>query len=140
MNTSSTPSKFPAFLPVLFTSLGLTLSGLVGLALVVLYTLPTLGPRWLFFFLFFITLTGLALPIVYFLNRRFPSTPMPNSTVLVRQALWVGIYGDVALWLQMGHIFNLALAVFLAAGLIAIELLLRMRERSLWKPEEANNE
>ncbi|MBP7227510.1 MAG: hypothetical protein KA988_00235 [Longilinea sp.] len=140
MDTSSTPSKFPAFLPVLFTSLGLTLSGLVGLALVVLYTLPTLGPRWLFFFLFFITLTGLALPIVYFLNRRFPSTPMPNSTVLVRQALWVGIYGDVALWLQMGHIFNLALAVFLAAGLIAIELLLRMRERSLWKPEEAKNE
>jgi hypothetical protein len=139
MNTSPA-SKFPPFLPVLFTSLGLSLIGLIGLAIVILYTVPTFGPRWLFFFLFFITLTGLALPIVYFLNRRFPSQPMPSSGVIVRQALWAGIYGDVALWLQMGHIFNLALAIFLAAGLIAIEFLLRLRERSLWKPTETKNE
>ena len=136
MNTS-TPSEFPPFLPILFTGLALALLGGLGLFLTILFTVPTLGPRWLFFFLVPLTVSGLALPIAHFLNRRFPSHPMPNSGVLARQALWVGVYFDIALCLQMGSIFNLALAIFLAAGLVVIELLLRLRERSHWKPTEA---
>ncbi len=66
-------SKFlKAFLPL---SIMLTVIGWGGLLIVIRGTVPTLGPRWFFFFLGVLALTGPVLPIVYFLNQRFPSTP-----------------------------------------------------------------
>jgi hypothetical protein len=98
------------------------------------YTLPTVGPRWLFFFLSVLALTGTVLPVVAFLNRRFPSNPPAAPAVILREAIWVGIYGPTLAWLQIGRVLTPALAVLLATGLILIELLLRLRERSQWKP------
>ena len=121
---------------IIITSLILALPGWFGLAFLFLYTLPTLGPRWLFFFFFMMALSGTVLPVVYFLNLRFPSTPVANGPVFVRQAMWVGIYGDLIVWLMMGRVFNSARAIFLAIGFIIIEILLRMSERSHWKPKE----
>lgn len=54
---------------------------------------------------------------------------MPTS-VLVRQALWVGLFGATCAWLQIGRIFSLALAALVAAGLGGVEWFLRMRERA----------
>jgi hypothetical protein len=54
----------------------------------------------------------------------------------VRQAVWVGIYIPILLWLRIGRLVNPSLAILLAAGLILIEWLLRLRERSVWKPEQ----
>jgi hypothetical protein len=50
--------------------------------------------------------------------------------------MWVGIYGDLIVWLMMGRVFNSARALFLAIGFIIIETLLRMSEQSRWKPKE----
>jgi hypothetical protein len=120
-----------AFLPAAFI---LALAGWSGLAALIIYTLPTVGPRWLFFFLSVLALTGTALPFVAFLNRRFPSAPPPRPGVVLRQALWVGVYGATLAWLQIGRVLTPSLALLLAAGLILIEWLLRLRERAQWKP------
>lgn len=96
--------------------------------------MPTVGPRWLFFFLWVLALTGTALPGVAFLNRRFPTVPPATSGIIIREAIWVGLYGATLAWLQLGRVLNLALAVLLASGFIAIEILVRLRERSQWEP------
>lgn len=109
-------------------------TGWGGLAALILSTLPTVGPRWLFFFLAVLALTGTALPVMAFINRRFPSQPAPTSAIIVRQSLWVGVYGATIAWLQIGRVLTPTLAILLAAGLVLIEFLLRFSEKSQWKP------
>ncbi len=120
------------------SALFLVLAGLGGLALLIfVFELPPLvWARWAFFALWFIGLTGLALPIVLFLNLRFPSSPPAESPAVVRQAIWVGVYGSVLAWLQLGHLITLWVWMGLACGLVAIEYLIRLRERSRWRPPE----
>jgi hypothetical protein len=132
--------QLPSFRAVLFTGLSLTLVGWGGLFLLFLLTLPTLGPRWLLFFLTTLAFSGPALPLMHYIHRRFPSKPAANSAIIVREALWVGIYADALIWLQFGKVLNFALAILIAAGLIAIEVLIRLRERSRWTPPVTENE
>jgi hypothetical protein len=126
---TSLPIK--AFLP---SALFLFITGWGGLIILLIYTLPTVGPRWLFFFLLVLAVTGTMLPITAFLNRRFPSTPPPTPTVVVRQALWFGIFITTLTWLQIGRVLTPVLVILLAIGLVLIEFLLRLSERSQWKP------
>lgn len=111
-----------------------------GLVLVVTQTLPSVWPRWGFFILWTLALTGTALPITWFLNLRFPTRPPAGAAVVVRQALWVGVYGATLAWLQLGRVAFLWIILGLAAGLIAIEYLIRMRERSRWTPPPVDTE
>ncbi len=128
----SNPSpRVTNFLPA---ALFLFVIGWGGLVALIIATLPTVGPRWLFFFLAVLAITGTMLPVTAFLNRRFPGTPPPTPMVVVRQALWFAIYGATLIWLQMGRVLNPALAILLAIGLGLIEFLLRMSEKSQWKP------
>ena len=126
--TTPTVSSF------LSTTIILVILGWGGLFLLFQRTMPTVGPRWLFFFLWVLALTGTALPGVAFLNRRFPTVPPATPGIIIREAIWVGLYGATLAWLQLGRVLNLALAVLLASGFIAIEILVRMRERSQWEP------
>jgi hypothetical protein len=87
--------RLPSFSNVFFTALIATGIGWIGLILVVFLTLPDLGPRWLFFFLVTLAAAGPALPVVYFLNLRFPNTPPADAPTLIRQALMVGAYFDL---------------------------------------------
>jgi hypothetical protein len=119
------------FLPL---SAVLTIIGWGGLFLVIQTTLPTLGPRWLFFFLGVLALTGPALPIIYILNKRFPGEPPVEDMAILRQALWVGIFGSTVAWLQLGRVLTGVLTLVLAAGFVLIEFLLRLFERSRWNP------
>ena len=105
-----------------------------GLYLLLTYTTPSGGARWAFFFAGVLAFTGTALPLVAFLNRRFPSIPPPSTTVVLRQALWIGIYFPTLVWLQIGRVLNPFIALLLAVGFALIEWLLRMRERSQWLP------
>lgn len=105
-----------------------------GLYLLLTYTTPSGGARWAFFFAGVLAFTGTALPLVAFLNRRFPSIPPPSTTVVLRQALWIGIYFPTLVWLQIGRVLNPFIALLLAVGFALIEWLLRMRERSQWRP------
>ncbi len=128
MNDSPSVIKF---LPASILLGGL---GLAGLAWLTLYTLPTVGPRWFFFLCWFLTLTGVSLPVMAFLNRRFSGEPPATQAVILRQAMWIGLYGCVLAWLQVGRVVTFPLALWIAAGLGLVEWLLRLRERSLWKP------
>lgn len=127
---SNTSPRVANFLPA---SIFLFILGWGGLIALIISSLPTVGPRWLFFFLCVLAITGTALPITAFLNRRFPSTPPPTYFVVVRQALWFAVYASTLAWLQMGRVLNPALAILLAIGLGLIEFLLRLSEKSQWK-------
>jgi hypothetical protein len=124
----------PSITSILPASILLMALGWGGLAAVILKTSPNGGTRWAFFFTVVLGLTGTVLPVVAFLNRRFPSTPPASPATIVRQALWFGVYASTLAWLQVGRVLTPSLALLLAIGLILIELLLRLRERSQWKP------
>ncbi|OGN90092.1 MAG: hypothetical protein A2Y88_08150 [Chloroflexi bacterium RBG_13_48_10] len=128
---SNTSLRVANFLPA---AIFLFILGWGGLIVLIVATLPTVGPRWLFFFLCVLAITGTVLPVTAFLNRRFPSTPPPTVMVVVRQALWFAVYGATVVWLQMGRVLNPALAILLAIGLGLIEFLLRLSEKSQYKP------
>ena len=128
-------SKLPPFRTVLAFAVFLASVGVIGLVLLFSLTLPTLGPRWLLFFLTTFAASGIFLPVAYFLHLRFPNNPPAETSVLLREALFFGAYCDFMLWLQLGGVLNFAIAVFIFAGFIAIELLIRLRERSRWKPQ-----
>jgi hypothetical protein len=111
-----------------------------GLFLLITQTLPYVWPRWGFFVLVLIAVTGTLLPIIYFLHRRFPDDPPADANVIVRQALWFGIYGATLAWLQLGRLVTVYVILGLAGGLIAIEYFLRLRERAHWTPPVDNDE
>lgn len=119
-----------SFNAILITSLLLFFVGALGLVLLFSLTLPTLGPRWLLFFLVTLAGSGLALPGAYFLNLRFPSNPPAQGSVLVREALFFGLYLDLLVWLRFGKVLNFAIIIFLLVGFGLIEFLLRWLERS----------
>ncbi len=129
MSTRRTPSV-NAFLP---TAILFAATGWGGLLLMTNYALPTLGPRWLFFFLIVVAVTGTFLPAAAFLNHRFATQPPAGGNVVLRQALWFGIYAATLAWLQVGRVFSGALALILLIGFIAIEVLLRVWEQSQWR-------
>jgi hypothetical protein len=80
-------------------------------------------------------LTGTLLPIVYFFHWRFPDEEAPaEANVIVRQAIWFGIYGATLAWLQLGRLVTVYVILGMAGGLAAIEYFMRLRERSHWKP------
>ena len=122
------------FKPFGLTSLGLILVGWGGLYVIINQTLPFVWPRWGFFFLLLMGLTGTVLPIVYFFHRRFPGEKPAESNVIVRQALWFGVYGTTLAWLQQDRLVTIYVILGLAGGLAAIEYFIRLREKAHWKP------
>ena len=117
----------------------LIVAGWGGLALMVyVFQLPPLvWARWGFFVLWFVALTGVALPAAYFLNLRFPSEPPAEPHTIVRQAMWAGVYGCLVAWLQLGRVMAFWIWIGLAGGFIAVEYLIRLRERARWRPPGA---
>lgn len=128
--------KAPTVKSTILSAILLATLGWFGLAYLVIYTLPTLGPRWLFFFFSVLAVTGITLPLVTFLNQRFPSEPYADRGAVVREASLVGIYFATLAWLQLGRVLTLGLGLLLAAGLILVEFLIRLREKSRWNPGE----
>ena len=137
MIPARSPSPF-AFLP---TTVLLLVVGWGGLFVLLSATEPTLLPRWLFFFLVVVAFTGLGLPVVSFLNNRFPSDPPAPTRVILREALWVGAYFSTLAWFRYGQILNGPLAVIVAIAFLGIEVFLRLRERSQWQqpPEQGES-
>jgi len=127
-------SEIPSFRPFVLPTLLLFFGGWGGVVALVLYTEPLVWMRWALFALLFLALTGTALPIVYVFHVRYPSSSPIGARVIVRQAQWVGVYGLILLWLRQGDLLTLWLTLGLAGGLLAIEWLIRLRERSLWNP------
>ena len=122
------------------SALLLIVLGWGGLYLLITQTLPYVWPRWGFFILVLMAVSGTVLPIVYFFHRRFPDEPPADANVIVRQAMWFGIYGATLAWLQLGRLVTVYVILGLAGGLIAIEYFLRLRERSHWTPPVNDDE
>ncbi len=130
MSENASP-RVVSVLPVAFI---LTFGGGMGLVWVVTQTLPTVWPRWLFFFCLTLAATGAALPFAALLNRRFSSASPASHGILLRQAFWFGLYMDILAWLQLGRVLTPSVMLLLAIGLGVIEYLLRLRERARWNP------
>jgi hypothetical protein len=108
--------------------------GWTGLFIVLRFTLPTLGPRWFFFFLCTLAATGTSIPFLWFLHRRFKAGAATAASTLLRRALWIGAYAALCIWLQINRSLSLALALLLAVGFASIEWMLRLLEHSRWRP------
>ena len=121
-------------------ALVLTIIGWGGLFIIITQTLPYVWARWGFFVFIFMGLTGIALPIVYFLHQRFPSEPPAESNVIMRQSFWVGAYGATLAWLQLGRLVTLNVMLGLAGGLIAAEYFIRLREKANRRPPVINDD
>jgi hypothetical protein len=77
-----------------------------------------------------ISVTGLVLPLAYFLNRRFGKSPSSQFLVVLRQAMWVGLWAAFCVWLQMHRTFGLGVAFLVAAVFVVFELMLQLRSRA----------
>jgi hypothetical protein len=135
MSPASEAKASPAVRDFLPAALILMVVGWGGFFAILYYTSPSGGTRWAFFFAAVLALTGTFLPAIAFLNRRFPSDPPPTHAVILRQAVLAGIYLPTLAWLRIGRVLNPSLALLLAIGLVLIEWLLRLRERSQWTPD-----
>ena len=122
----SVTSYLPLIVILLFVGFG-------GLFLLFNLTEPTLWPRWLFFFMVVLGVTGLAIPVVVFLYHRFPSGHTPAQRVIIRQSLWAGIYVSFMIWLSLGQVFKLGVALIVLVGIALLEIVLRFGERSFWR-------
>jgi hypothetical protein len=126
------PNK--SFRPFIISSIILFIIGWGGSALAVFTLTPTVWARWLLFFGSTLGLTSLALPATWFLNLRFPSNPPVGGAVIMRQAIWVGVYGALLIWLQQERLVTIWTGIGMAVGLIAIEYFIRLRENARWQP------
>ncbi|NIS78730.1 MAG: hypothetical protein GTO14_00520 [Anaerolineales bacterium] len=123
----------PDYRSLMIAAVILAAMGWLGLLLLMRFTLPTVFPRWLFFFLWVSAVSGTVLPFIWLIHRRFPPAfPAPPSTLL-RQSLWIGLYASLCAWLQINRSLSLALALILAVGLVVLEALMRLLERSSWR-------
>jgi hypothetical protein len=108
----------------------MAVGGGYGLYQLVTTRLPRIDAIWLFFVLLMITVTGVAMPFVRYLNIRF--TPMnaelPPGGVIVRQSVWIGLYVVTCAWLKIPRVLSLPIAFFLALVFIVLEIFLRSRE------------
>ena len=128
------PRPQSSFRPYLAATLALLILGWGGLAAIILALPPTVWARWAFFILWTLALTGTALPATWFLNLRFPSNPPVESHVILRQAIWFGVFGTLLAWLEASSVVTIWMAFGLLLGLVAIEYIIRMVERSRWRP------
>lgn len=81
-----------------------------------------------------VTVTGLALPVAYFLNKRFDPRyedgEAPLVMTVIRQALLVGLWVAFCIWLQMNRTLGFAVAALVGGVVILFEILLQIRARA----------
>lgn len=78
-----------------------------------------------------VAVTGLSLPLVYYLNRRIQSGETPPAFLaVVRQSLWIGLWVSFCVWLQMNRTLGIAVALLVAFVIFLFELLLQVRRRA----------
>jgi hypothetical protein len=124
-------------LSVVAAGVVLAVGGWSGLIWLIGNQLPTVPNRWAFYVLLQIALTGTALPFVRLLHQRFSRARALHvtATILVRQAVWVGLFGTTCAWLRIPRLLSVPMALVLILALVVIESLLRLRERMQWRPE-----
>lgn len=131
MSNFAPPSRTPPdHAGVLTAAVLMMIAGWGGLYWLVTTQIPRVGPRWIFFVLLFVAVTGTAIPLVRWINVRVTPAArvLPPGGVIVREAVWIGLFVVMAAWLRMPRSLSLPVAFFLALALIVIEVFLRSRE------------
>lgn len=78
-----------------------------------------------------LSVTGLAMPVASYMNIRFGrSGEGAPALVVVRQALWAGLWVAFCVWLQMNRTLSPGVALLVAAVLTTFEVLLQIRRRA----------
>jgi len=76
------------------------------------------------------TSSGLFLPLIYFLYRRFGKGDTYQYLAIFRQTMWIGIWITFCAWMQMNRSFSVGVAFLSAAVLVIVELLMQLRIRA----------
>lgn len=76
-----------------------------------------------------VSVTGLTLPLAYFLNKRFGQADSQHFLIVLRQAMWVGLWVSFCTWLQMNRTLGWGVALLAAAVFVILEILLQVRNR-----------
>jgi hypothetical protein len=74
--------------------------------------------------------TGLVLPLIYYLNKRFRQSESYHFLVIFRQAMWVGIWFAFCAWMQMNRTFGVGVAFLSGCVLVVVELLMQLRSHT----------
>jgi hypothetical protein len=77
-----------------------------------------------------VAVTGLSLPLAYYLNKRFGRSGSQRFLVVLRQAMWVGIWVAFCVWLQMNRSLSIGVALLVAGVLVTVEILLQIRTKA----------
>ncbi len=110
------------------------LVGWGGIFLLVRNIIPTPGPRWLFFVLFYIATVGTSLPFIRLLNYRFAGEFVADG-VIVRESLWFGVFMCACAWLQIARVLTWPIAFVLLLAIVVMEAFLRLREGYYYEDE-----
>lgn len=114
----------------------LAVPGWIWLIYLITQTLPNLGNRWMFFAAAVIAVTGTSAPLVAYLNRIIKPFGPATFDMLVRESTLIGVYSGILIWLNKGQVLTLGLVLILGTGFIIVELLIRLRTRSEWHPDQ----
>jgi hypothetical protein len=118
------------FRPFLFSTLIMIIGGWGGLALILNFSIPAVIPRWGFFTLLIIAITGTTIPISFLINTLISVNSPVTSRAIIRESLAVGIYFALLAWMSIWRALNFPVAVWIGLGLIVIEYLIRLWESS----------
>ncbi|MEM7797652.1 MAG: hypothetical protein AAF633_00560 [Chloroflexota bacterium] len=75
-------------------------------------------------------LVGVTLPFLYLLNKRLSQGETPKFLVICRQALGIGLWVAICLYLQMNRVLGIAVAVLLAIVFILAEIVFQVRTQA----------
>ena len=117
------------FRPFIFSTLVLSISGWLGLFLLINFSKPTLWPRWGLYVLIVLAATGTSIPVSYWFNKVFSTKKIAKVEVVIRESVSVGVFFAILTWLSIGRALNFTIVVWLTVGLVLVEYLLRLRER-----------
>ena len=122
------------FRNIFSTTLILIIIGWGGLGLLLNFSLPTIGARWLLFVLLVLGTTGISIPITYGANVLFTSKLHIKAAIVIRESITIGVYFALITWLSIGRLLSFPIAVSIASVLIIIEYFLLLRDLSEKKP------
>lgn len=74
------------------------------------------------------------MPGLVFVNKILQLKKPISFETVIREAMLVGVYGAILLWLNKGQVLSTGLALVIALGMIMAELLIRLRKESRWRP------
>ena len=129
-------ARSPSVRSVLPFAFLLAFPGWIWLIYLTTKTLPNLGNRWMFFAAAVIAVTGTSAPLVAYLNRIIRPFGPATFDMLVRESTLIGVYSGILIWLNKGQVLTLGLVMILGTGFIIVELLIRLRTRSEWHPDQ----